>query len=155
MYVKPLTQFCTLTLAAGVLGSCSLQPSGPTLGIEKVTEHTVDHSATVLTAHYGKSYQLEGNVLARYPNFDIAHVRSVSIGDGHLEKTAGVYDSFEVRSRAGEVLSELQITPDNSNSPRRFKVNQHYYFITGGSGAGSIRVSLPQHQIAQHNVLTH
>lgn len=155
MLTIPATQLFTLALATSVLGSCSLRPSSPPLGIEKSTKYTVDQAATVLTAYYGKTYQLEGNVIARYPDFDLAHIRSIQIGEDHLEKSAGHYDSFEVRDTNGNVLLELQVTPDNSSTPRRFKVNQHYYFITGGSSTGSIRVSLPQHQLAQFNVLDH
>ena len=118
------------------------------LGEVTETPYSVDHLATVISARYGKTYLLEGNVLARFPDFDVARTRSLVVKEGHLEMTAGSYDTFEIRDRTGRVHKTLELTPENKDHLLQFRINDRDYFTSGGNTAGSIRINLPSHHLA-------
>ena len=142
-------------LALLSLCSCASLRSNADLGEVTETTYSVDHFATVISASYGKTYLLEGNVLARYTDFDLARTRSLVVKEGHLEMTSGSYDTFEVRDRTGHIHHTLQLTPENLGNPIRLKINDRNYFISSGTPSGSIRIRLPSHHIANHHVTTH
>ena len=135
--------------------SCSSLHGKANLGEVKEITYSVDHLATVISASYGKTYLLEGNVLARYSDFDVARIHSRVVKDGHLEMTPGSYDTFEERDRTGRVHSTLQLTPENQGDLLRFRVNDRNYFISGDTPSGSIRINLPAHHVAEHHVTPH
>lgn len=145
-----LLAFGSLTLIS--LCSCSQLLGKANLGKVSEVTYSVDHHATVISASYGKTYLLEGNVLARYADFDVARTLSRSVEDGHLELNAGCHDTIEIRDRTGRVHSTLELTPENKGTLMRFRVNNQNYFISSDSLPGSIRISLPSHHVAEHHV---
>jgi len=134
------------------LCSCTPLLGKANLGEVKEISYSVDHLATVISASYGKTYLLEGNVLARYADFDVARTHTRSVKDGHLELNSGSYDTFEVRDRTGRVHSTLELTPQNEGTLMRFRVNNQNYFISSDTLPGSIRISLPSHHVAEYHV---
>lgn len=142
-------------LALLSLCSCTLLQGDADLGEVIETSYLVDHSATVISASYGKSYLLEGNVLARYSDFDLARTRNLIVKAGHLAMSSGSHDSFEIRDRTGHIHHSLQLTPESKRHPLRFKVNKKYYFISSVAPSGSIRIDIPSHHLAQFHVTTH
>jgi len=145
-----LLVFVSLILIS--LCSCTSLLRKANLGEVKETSYSVDHLATVISASYGKTYLLEGNIIARYADFDIARTLSRSVKNGHLKMTSGSYDTFEIRDRSGRVHSTLQLTPENKNTLMRFRVNNRNYFISSETLPGSIRINLPSHHLAIHHV---
>jgi len=134
------------------LCSCTQLLGKANLGEVKAISYSVDHLATVISASYGKTYLLEGNILARYADFDVARTHTRSVEDGHLEMTSGSYDTFEIRDRTGRVQNTFELTPENKGTLMRFRVNDRNYFISCDTLPGSIRISLPSHHIAIHHV---
>ena len=147
--------FGSLALIGICSCSCSSLLGKANLGEVKEITYSVDHLATVISASYGKTYLLEGNVLARYSDFDVARIHSRVVKDDHLEMTPASYDTFEVRDRTGRVHSTLQLTPENQGDLLRFRVNDRNYFICGDTPSSSIRINLPAHHVAEHHVTPH
>ncbi len=148
-----ISHFLALSsLALISLCSCASVHGKADLGDVEEINYLVDHTATVISAKYGNTYLLEGNILARYHDFDIAHTHTRVVKEGHLEMTPGSYDTFEVRDRTGRVRSTLQLTPKNQGELLRFRVNDRNYFISSDSPSGSIRISLPSHHVATQHV---
>ncbi|MFC4995390.1 hypothetical protein [Rubritalea tangerina] len=146
--------FSLLSLIFLNLTACGVWQPAPDLGAVKELHYEVDQNAVVIPAKYGKTYVLEGNVIARYNDFDLARVHSTVVEPGHLEKQAGCYDTYEVRDREGKLLKTLMLTPENTESLLRFRLNERNYFISNTNVSGSVRITLPSHQLAYHHVPT-
>lgn len=137
-----------LFVVISALSSCSVirqQLSGK--HVEKV-HFVIDETATILPAQYDRNYLLEGNIVARYEDFDFMRVASETIKASHLHKHAGTYSTFEIRNHDGKPLKRLIISPKNNKRLLRFRVNGKNYLIKEGVKDGSHIISRPSHLFA-------
>ena len=133
-----------LALSSLVLvGLCSCTALHGKANLGEVTQitYSVDHLATIISASYGKTYLLEGNVLARYTDFDVARTHISIVKQGHLRMKSGSYDTIEIRDRTGHVHNTLQLTHEDKGDLLRFRVNDRNYLISSDKTPGSIRIS--------------
>ena len=116
----------------------------------KVTEvsYVIDSAATILPARYGKSYLLEGNIVARYQDFDLFRSSSKTVASGHAKKLAGNYSIFEIRNREGKPLKRILLSPRRKGELMRFIIDGRSYHISHGKQDGAVIINIPQHQLA-------
>ena len=130
------------------LSSCVPFLKGPEAG--KVTEvsYVIDSAATILPARYGKSYLLEGNIVARYQDFDLFRSTSKTVAPGHTKKLAGNYSIFEIRTSEGKPIKRILLSPRRKGELMRFRIDGRSYHISHGTQPGAVIISIPPHQLA-------
>lgn len=151
---RSVTLYC-ISAALLCLSACAPFSKWPDLGKSETVSFTIDEAAVILPAHYDKNYLLEGNIVARYQDFDFVRLSSETVAIGHSTKLPGTYSIFEVRERQGVGIKRLLLSPKNQKQLLRFTVHGKSYFIQEGAKDGSFTISIPSQFIASHHVSTH
>ena len=142
-FIKALTRYSAIT-ATILLVSCGMQKptadtkstAPPSLKINKV-----DDSAITYRAKYGSDYEIQGNVIAKYPHFNLA-----LFSEKILPSQKGAIQVYELSSKDG--LAKTHISCD-SRSPEKkhfFLEELHFYYHSNKNGA--INIYMPPQLLA-------
>lgn len=152
-YLVPASRSFTFVVISSLTACAPFSPWPDKDETEKVS-FTIDDTAVIIAAQYGRNYLLEGNIVARYQDFDFVRLSSETVTAGNREKSAGTYSVFEIRNREGSAIKRLLIGPNSDKQRLRFTVHGKSYFIKEGAKDSSFTISIPSHFLAHYHVVT-
>ncbi|GAA5493879.1 hypothetical protein Rhal01_00031 [Rubritalea halochordaticola] len=146
----PCLALASLTLS---LANCSWRITSVDPSKVQTLYHEVDEHATVVPAKYGREYTLNGNMVARYQDFDLALVKTVHVPKELATRklTAGSHYFYEIRNHEGFLLATFQINPETKEENSTVKINRYEYHFAPGHTPGSVIIFLPYDQMAAHS----
>lgn len=135
---------CAISLSSCQLGTKSSKKptSTPKYNLGK-HNNLVDPSAKKITANYANEYNLSGNVIAIYPEFQIRLV-STEIKD---DDTISL---FEVTSTNGLERDQLRCTTKDPEKQHFYIEDMHFFYHS--NTPGKINVYIPQILLAKNHV---
>jgi len=143
--LKKTLTLCTATLGSHLLVSCSLKPpsnsndptESPTLMI-----NTIDESALTYRAKYGIDYEIQGNVIAKYPHFNLA-----LFSQKNLSSNKGSIHTYELTSKDGFSKIHISCNPRHPEKKHFLLEDLHFYYHSNSDG--SINIYMPPQLLAQ------
>jgi len=131
-----------------LLNSCRLISEDRPQSIEKRPLNvnlinTVDNNALTYKAKYGFDHEISGNIIAKFPHFDLTLFSKQSLPT----ENAFVY-VYELTSKNG--FDKIHITCDPREAEKQhFSLNDlHFYYHSNRKGA--INIYMPQQLLALH-----
>jgi len=94
----------------------------------------VDSDAKRINAKYAKEYNLSGNVIAQYPDFDIHLVSTVIKG----EETTSL---FEITSKNGIEKEQIRCTTKDPEKKHLYIADMHFFYHS--EDPGKINIYIP------------
>ena len=144
--MKSLTFYLTI-IAASSLVSCGIMPTNDSaLSTHASKENNgklnaIDDSALTYRAKYGTDYEIHGNVIARYPHFNLSLFRQKSIPS----QKGSIY-IYELTSKNGLGKTHISCDPRHSEKKHFFLKGLHFYYHSNSEGA--INIYMPPQLLA-------
>lgn len=139
---------CLAATGAICLISCGMIK--PELGpISKATStktpslklNTVNGSAITYRAKYGSDYEIQGNVIAKYPHFNLA-----LFSEKTLPSQKGTIHIYELTSKDGIAKTHISCDTREPEKKHFYLENLHFYYHSNSKGA--INIYMPPQLLA-------
>jgi hypothetical protein len=104
--------------------------------------NTIDQSAITYRAKYGLDYEIQGNVIAKYPHFDLTLFSKKNVSS---EK--GAIYVYELTSKDGFVKMHITCDPTHPEKKHFYLEELHFYYHSNSNG--TINIYMPEQLIAQ------
>jgi len=143
-FIRTLTLYTAMT-GSVLLASCGTNtpPSAtPTTKPPTLVINTVDDSALTYRAKYGSDYEIEGNVIAKYPHFNLA-----LFSKKNLPSLKGSIHVYELTSKDG--FSKTHISCDSSHPEKKHFFLEGFHFYYHSNNEGSINIYMPPQLLAR------
>jgi hypothetical protein len=143
-HLKNATTLFLGFISSHLLVNCSLIPFGKKDLDENtaVKINTIDQSALTYRAKYGRDYEIDGNVIAKYPHFDLCLFSHKS-----LPSNAGIIYIYEVSSKDGYFKTHITCDPRDPEKKYFHLEGLHFYYHSNSNG--SINIYMPNQLMAQ------
>ncbi len=128
-----------------LLVSCGLMPFGKNDSDENsaIVINTIDPSAITYRAKYGRDYEIDGNVIAKYPHFDL-----ILFSHKKLPSKGGVVYTYEVTSKDGYYKTHISCNSKDPDKKHFHIEGMHFYYHSNSKG--SINIYMPEQLIARN-----
>ena len=104
--------------------------------------NTIDQSAITYRAKYGLDYEIQGNVIAKYPHFDLTLFSKKNLPSG---KNA-IY-VYELTSKDGFMKMHISCDPTQPEEKHFYLEELHFFYHSNSKG--TINIYMPEQLIAQ------
>lgn len=134
-----------ICLASHTLVSCSLESSKDEQAHTTPPStliNTVDNSALTFNAKYGIDYEIHGNVIAKFPHFDLALFSLKT-----LPNNKGAIHVYELTSKEGFGKTHISCDPRQSEKKHFFLEGLHFYYHSNSDG--DINIYMPPQLLAR------
>lgn len=105
--------------------------------------NTIDKSALTYRAKYGVDYEILGNVIARYPHFNLALFSQKT-----LPNNKGSIRIYELTSKDGFAKTHISCDTRHPNKKHFLLEGLHFYYHSNNNG--SINIYMPKQLLAQN-----
>ncbi|MEZ7957658.1 MAG: hypothetical protein QMC23_02090 [Rubritalea sp.] len=146
--LKKMLALCTAFAVSHSLVSCSFLSLGNSSGSDyspALRINTIDKSALTYRAKYGIDYEIHGNVIAKFPHFDL-----VLFSQKRLPNDKGSIHTYELTSKDG--LAKMQISCDPSHPEKKHFLLEDLHFYYHSNDQGSINIYMPKQLLALVNI---
>lgn len=143
LFINPYT-LITVVLGSTLLANCSLKPASIEENTKKshsLTINTIDYSALQYRARYGANYEINGNVIAKYPHFNLSLFSKKT-----LPSLKGSIHVYELSSQDG--FGKTHITCDSRHTEKKHLYLEGLHFYYHSNTEGSINIYMPPQLLA-------
>ncbi len=129
-----------------MLVSCGLMPFGKGKDSDQTSAlviNAVYPSAMTYRAKYGKDYEIDGNVIAKYPHFNL-----ILFSHRTLPNKGGTIFTYEATSKDG--YSKKHITCDPRDLDKKHFQLEGLHFFFHSNSQGSINIYMPAQLMAKY-----
>jgi hypothetical protein len=143
--LKKTITLCSAITLSHLLVSCGLLPSNDNSNLGENTTlliNTIDQSAITYRAKYGLDYEIQGNVIAKYPHFDLTLFSRKSLPSNK----EAVY-VYELTSKDGFMKIHICCDPASPEKKHFYLEDLHFYYHSNSNG--TINIYMPDQLIAQ------
>lgn len=139
---RSLINLAVICLASHLLVSCGMFSSSESEASSK-TINKIDNTALTYKAEYGTDYEIQGNVVAKYPHFYLSLFSQETIrnaSDNHSTYT------YEVTSKDGYSKTHISCNTKDPTKKHFHLEGLHFYYHSNNNG--SINIYMPPQLLA-------
>lgn len=141
--IKAFTVFTGL-IAIYSLVSCGSSPSNNSNDqTSALVINKIDQSAFTYRAKYGRDYEIDGNVIAKYPHFDL-----ILFSHKKISSKRGIIYTYEITSKDG--FLKTLITCNSKKPEKKYFQMEGLHFYYHSNSNGSINIYIPDQLIAKN-----
>ncbi len=104
--------------------------------------NTIDKSALTYRAKYGVDYEIDGNIIAKFPHFNLALFSQKT-----LPNNKGSIHIYELTSKDGFAKTHISCDTRQPDKKHFFLEGLHFYYHSNSDG--SINIYMPPQLLAQ------
>ena len=120
--IKPLTALALVSLCqCGVFSNKGSRPSAEDV-TSTVTPNRIDSNAIHFKARYGTEYEIQGNVIAEYPDFNL------SLHKTTIDKNKNIISTYKFTSKSDDNVSFLDVESEGVGRKHFYLEGSHFYY---------------------------